>query len=56
MNIYEIAHISKDFKSWSLTHKPRSNDDKPPGGATPIVLPVPDEPLRTFARGIGQNR
>jgi hypothetical protein len=56
MNINEIARVSKNFKSWSLTHNQRSNDDEPPGGATPIALAAPDGPLRTFARGTGQNR
>lgn len=56
MNIYDVARVPKDFKSWSLTRKPRSNGDKPPGGATPIALPVPDAPLRTCARSTGQSR
>lgn len=56
MNIYDIASIPRDFKSWSLAHKQHANDDKPPGGATPIALPMPDAPLRTLARGTVQNR
>jgi hypothetical protein len=51
VNIYEIACVSKDFKSWSLANKqPVNDDDKPPAGATPIALAVPDAPLRTRAR------
>jgi len=56
MNIYDVARGPKDFKSWSLTRKPRGNGDKPPGGAAPIALPVPDAVLRTCARGTGQIR
>lgn len=57
MNIYDVARIPRDFKTWSLTCKPRTNGDKPSGGATPIMaLPVPDAPLRTCACSTGQSR
>jgi hypothetical protein len=56
MSICDVARIPKDSKSWSLAREPGSNGDKPPGGTTPIALPVPEAPLRTSTRHTGQSR
>jgi hypothetical protein len=29
------------FRRWSIAHRPSSNDDNSPGGATPIALVKP---------------
>ena len=41
MHISFATSRAVGFKKWSIAHKPASNDDDYPAGATPIALALP---------------
>lgn len=57
MNIYEIASVSKGFRSRSFAQKHPSNDDTPPAGATPAaLLPPRAETIKAESRAFIAGR
>jgi len=64
MRISLVESCANAFTKWSSFHRPGSNDDDQPGGATPIAVTVPefDDPIVAppaqphrpwFAPGVG---
>jgi hypothetical protein len=41
MGIFLVSGRMNGFKKWSNDHRPTSNDDDSPGGATPVAIAIP---------------